>query len=142
MALLASVAANSLPDTTKFVAAPAVVQIDRRGHVISPPASQSAPPNSNPTTSLARKAESLNRTHGLAAYAALIPPRPHIAFLSGAAADQMTEIALFQAQQQTMHTAPHTYMATEQTSRQGRQQSQGPVEHSCGFRSFGGTPHP
>jgi len=172
MAVLASVVANSLPEPTPFVHASTVVQIDRQGHVIAPasgtptrapttPAPPKPAPNPkpkpdqataffsgpDPASRIAETAEPLNRAqYGPAAYAALIPPRPHIAFLSHVPADQIAEIAMFQAQQQTEYAAEHTALAIEQRTGLGAQQSagqcKGPARHSCGFGSLGGTPHP
>ena len=101
----------------------------------------------DPASRIAETAEPLNRAqYGPAAYAALIPPRPHIAFLSQVPADQITEIAVFQAQQQAEYAAEHTDLAVEPSTRlraqQSAGQSKGPARHSCGFGSNGGTPHP
>ena len=172
MAVLASVVATSIPEPTPFIHAPAVVQIDRQGHVIAPasgtpahmhttPAPPKPAPNPtqkpaqgtaffsgpDPASRIAETAEPLNRArYGPDAYAALIPPRPHIAFLRNVPTDQMTEIAMFQAQHQTEYAAEHTALAVEQSTRLGTQQSagqcKGPARHSCGFGSLGGTPHP
>jgi len=172
MALLASVVANSLPEPMPFAQAPAVVQIDRQGRVITPatgttvhapttPAPPKAGSNStpkpeqdstfysgpDPASRIAETAEPLNRArYGPDAYAALIPPRPHIAFLRRVPADQMTEIAVFQAEQQTEYAVEHTALAVEQSTGLGAQQSagqsKGPAGDSCGFGSLGGTPHP
>ena len=172
MAVLASVVATSIPEPTPFIHAPAVVQIDRQGHVIAPasgtptrapttPAPPKTAPNPtprpdqrtaffsgpDPASSLRGKAESLNRAqYGPTAYAALIPPRPHIAFLRNVPTDQITEIAVFQAQQQTEYAAEHTALAVEQSTElnapQSAGQSKAPARHSCGFGICGGTPHP
>ena len=172
MAVLASVVATSIPEPTPFIHAPAVVQIDRQGHVIAPasgtlahrhttPAPPKPAPNPkpkpdqataffsgpDPASRIAETADPLNRAqYGPEAYAALIPPRPHIAFLRQVPADQIAEIAMFQAQQQTEYAAEHTALAVEQSTRLGAQQSagqcKGPATHSCGFSSLGGTPHP
>ena len=172
MAVLASVVATSIPEPTPFVHVSTVVQIDRQGHVIAPasgtptrapttPAPPKTAPNPtprpdqrtaffsgpDPASRIAETAEPLNRAqYGPTAYAALIPPRPHIAFLRNVPTDQMTEIAMFQAQHQTEYAAEHTALAVEQSTGLGAQQSagqsKGPAGHSCGFGSLGGTPHP
>jgi hypothetical protein len=172
MALLASVVANSLPEPSPFVQAPAVVQIDRQGHVVTPTTSTQthtigtpAPPKPAPNRpkNLAKAPRSslaptqrpaLAEKSNPSTAPNMAPPRTppsfrhaHTSYSSAMFQHgQMTEIAMFQAQQQTEYAAEHTELSVEQSTGLGAQQSagqsKGPARHSCGFGSNGGTPHP